>query len=130
LVIVVDSSVWINKFRGIQTEAVRTLSKIDDGATILVGDIILLELLQGARTEAQAARIERLMRAFAFENMLDRELSIIAARNFRTLRGLGFTIRTSVDLIIATFCIEHDHALLHDDRDFLPMAEHLGLRLA
>lgn len=128
--IVVDSSVWINKFRGIQTEAVRTLSKIDDGATILVGDIILLELLQGARTEAQAARIERLMRTFAFENMLDRELSIIAARNFRALRGLGFTIRTSVDLIIATFCIEHDHALLHDDRDFLPMAEHLGLRLA
>lgn len=128
--IVVDSSVWINKFRGIQTEAVRTLLKIDDGATILVGDLILLELLQGARTEAQAARIERLMRAFAFENMLDRELSIIAARNFRTLRGLGFTIRTSVDLIIATFCIEHHHALLHDDRDFLPMAEHLGLRLA
>jgi len=62
--------------------------------------------------------------------MLDRKLSIAAARNFRTLRGLGFTIRTSVDLIIATYCIEHGHALLQDDRDFLPMAEHLGLRLA
>jgi predicted nucleic acid-binding protein len=130
LVIVVDSSVWINKFRGIQTEAVRTLSELDDDASILVGDIILLELLQGARTDAQARRIERLMRAFAFERMLDRELSVVAARNFRTLRGLGFTIRTSVDLIIATFCIEHGHALLQDDRDFLPMARHLGLRLA
>ena len=128
--IVVDSSVWINKFRGIQTEAVRTLSQLDDDASILVGDIILLELLQGARTDAQAARIERLMRAFAFERMLDRELSVVAARNFRTLRGLGFTIRTSVDLIIATFCIEHGHALLQDDRDFQPMAKHLGLRLA
>ena len=128
--IVVDSSVWINKFRGIQTEAVRTLSQLDDDASILVGDIILLELLQGARTDAQAARIERLMRAFAFERMLDRELSAVAARNFRTLRGLGFTIRTSVDLIIATFCIEHGHALLQDDRDFQPMAKHLGLRLA
>ena len=128
--IVVDSSVWINKFRGIQTEAVKTLSSIDDGATILIGDIILLELLQGARTDVQAAKIERLMRAFAFERMLDRELSIIVARNFRTLRGLGFKIRTSVDLIIATFCIEHGHPLLQDDRDFRPMAEHLGLRLA
>jgi predicted nucleic acid-binding protein len=129
-VIVVDSSVWINKFRGNQTSAVRRLSEIDDSASILVGDIILLELLQGARTDAQAARIERLMRAFAFQRMLDRELSIVAARNFRTLRGLGFTIRTSVDLIIATSCIEHGHALLQDDRDFRPMAEHLGLRLA
>lgn len=128
--IVVDSSVWITKFRGIQTEAVRRLSTLDDGASILVGDIILLELLQGARTDAQAAKIERIMRAFAFERMLDRKLSIAAARNFRTLRGLGFTIRTSVDLIIATYCIEHGHALLQDDRDFLPMAEHLGLRLA
>ncbi len=127
--IVVDSSTWINKFRGIQTEAVRTLSELDS-ASILVGDIILLELLQGARTDPHAARIERLMRAFAFERMLDRELSIIAARNFRTLRELGFTIRTSVDLIIATFCIERGHALLQDDRDFRPMAEHLGLRLA
>ena len=127
--IVVDSSTWINKLRGIQTEAVRTLSELDS-ASILVGDIILLELLQGARTDAQAARIERLMRAFAFERMLDRELSIIAARNFRTLRELGFTIRTSVDLIIATFCIERNHALLQDDRDFRPMAKHLGLRLA
>ena len=94
--IVVDSSVWINKFRGIETEAVRALSEIDNGASILVGDIILLELLQGARTDAQAARIERLMRAFAFARMLDRDLSIVAARNFRTLRGFGFTIRTSV----------------------------------
>lgn len=127
--IVVDSSAWINKFRGIQTEAVQTLSKIDS-ASILVGDIILLELLQGARMDAQAARIERLLRSFAFERMLDRELSVAAARNFRTLRGLGFTIRTSVDLIVATFCIERGHALLQDDRDFGPMAEHLGLRLA
>jgi len=130
LVIVVDSSVWINKFRGIETAAVRALSEIDENASILVGDIILLELLQGARSDFQAAKIERVMRAFAFERMLDRELSIAAARNFRTLRGLGFTIRTSVDLIIATFCIERGHALLQDDRDFHPMARHLGLRLA
>jgi predicted nucleic acid-binding protein len=129
LVIVVDTSVWINKFRGIQTAAVQMLSKIDDGATILVGDVVLLELLQGARSEAQAQKIERSMRAFAFDQMLDRRLAVAAARNFRALRGLGFTIRTSVDLIIGTYCIEHGHLLLQDDRDFAPMAKHLGLQL-
>ena len=127
--IVVDTSVWINKFRGIQTAAVQMLSKIDDGATILVGDVVLLELLQGARSEAQAQKIERSMRAFAFDQMLDRRLAVAAARNFRALRGLGFTIRTSVDLIIGTYCIEHGHLLLQDDRDFAPMAKHLGLQL-
>lgn len=91
--IVVDTSVWINKFRGIDTAGVRKLSEIDDGATILVGDVILLELLQGARSEAQAGKIERSMRAFAFGQMLDRRLAVHAARNHRTLRRARITIR-------------------------------------
>ena len=128
--IVVDTSVWINKFRRIETASVRRLSEIDDGATILVGDVILLELLQGARSEAQAEKIERSMRAFAFAQMVDRRLAVSAARNYRELRRLGFTIRTSIDVVIGTYCIEHGHSLLQDDRDFAPMAEHLGLRLA
>jgi predicted nucleic acid-binding protein len=129
-VIVVDTSVWINKFRGIKTAAVQRLSEIDDGATILVGDVILVELLQGARSEAQADKIERSMRAFAFDQMLDRRLAVAAARNYRVLRRVGVTIRTSIDVVIGTYCIEHGHQLLHDDRDFRSMAEHLGLQLA
>ena len=125
--IVVDTSVWINKFRGVETVAVRTLSEIDDGTKILVGDVVLLEVLQGARTEAQAAKIERSMKAFAFDRMLDRELAVAAARNYRSLRQLGFTIRTSIDVVIGTYCIERGHTLLHDDRDFTPMVQHLGL---
>ena len=128
--IVVDTSVWINKFRRIKTAAVQRLSEIDDGATILVGDVVLLELLQGARSEAQAEKMERSMRAFAFDEMLDRRMAVATARNYRELRRLGFTIRTSIDVVIGTYCIEHGHSLLHDDRDFEPMAKHLGLRLA
>ena len=128
--IVVDTSVWINKFRGVETAAVRTLSEIGDGTKILVGDVILLELLQGARTEAKAVKIQQSMKAFAFDRMLDYRLAVAAAQNYRALRELGFTTRTSIDLIIGTYCIEHGHKLLHDDRDFIPMVEHLGLRLA
>jgi predicted nucleic acid-binding protein len=129
-VIVVDTSVWINKLRGIESAAVQRLSEIDDGATILVGDVILLELLQGARSEAQADKIERSMRAFAFDQMLDRRLAVASAHNYRLLRRIGVTIRTSIDVVIGTYCIEHGHQLLHDDRDFDHMARHLGLRLA
>lgn len=128
--IVVDTSVWINKFRGVETSAVRMLLDIADGTKILVGDVILLELLQGSRTEAQAQKIQRAMKTFAFDQMLNYRLAVAVARNFRTLRGLGFTVRTSVDLIVGTYCIENDHVLLHDDRDFVPMAEYLGLKLA
>lgn len=97
-------------------------------AEVLVGDLILLEVLQGARDEAHASRIERLLRSFQIVPMLDDEVAVQAARNFRTLRAEGLTIRKTVDLIIGTFCIVQGYSLLHDDRDFLPMEEHLGLR--
>lgn len=127
--IVVDSSVWIANLRDLDTKAVRTLRSIDDTDTILVGDIILLEVLQGARSEAHAMRIEADLRQFQFERLLDEELAVLAARNYRTLRDKGVTIRKTIDLIIGTFCLVRGHYLLHDDRDFEPMAADLGLRV-
>jgi predicted nucleic acid-binding protein len=96
---------------------------------LLVGDLILLEILQGARNEAHAERIERALRQYMIVPVLDDHLAAKAARNYRKLRDRGITIRKTADLIIGTFCIEHRHALLHDDRDFAPMEEHLGLRV-
>ena len=61
--------------------------------------------------------------------MLDPDLAVRAARNVRALRGRGITVRKTMDIIIGTFCIERGHQLLHEDRDFLPMARHLGLRV-
>jgi predicted nucleic acid-binding protein len=128
--ILVDSSVWIAHLRDSSSEPVRRLRAIADEDEILVGDLILLEVLQGARGEAQADRIRRSMRRFEVVPLLDETLAVCAARNYRILRRLGVTVRKTVDLIIGTFCIEHGHALLHDDRGFGPMVQHLGLRIA
>jgi predicted nucleic acid-binding protein len=129
-VILVDSSVWIALLRGHRTPAVARLEAAASREPLLVGDLILLEVLQGARDEAHASRIERRLRRYACVPLLDVDLAARAARNYRKLRDLGITIRKTADIIIGTFCIEHRHALLHDDRDFAPMVEHLGLMIA
>lgn len=128
--IVVDSSVWIASFRGLLTPSVKRLREIRDPGKILVGDLILLELLQGARSDAEARQIRNVMADFPTANMLNVDTAIVSATNYRRLRASGITIRKTIDLIIATFCIENDHALLHDDRDFHPFVKHLGLQIA
>jgi len=128
-VILVDSSVWIARLRGYRTPGVEKLEIAAAQEMVLVGDLILLEVLQGARDEIHARRIERALRAYAVVSILDGKLASVAARNFRTLRGRGITMRKTIDVIIGTFCIEQGHALLHDDRDFAPMEAHLGLKV-
>lgn len=127
--ILVDSSVWIAHLRGRRTPATAKLEKAVTREPLLVGDLILLEILQGARDDAHATRMERGLRQYAIVPLLDPDLAPRAARNYRKLRELGITIRKTADIIIGTFCIEHRHALLHDDRDFAPMEEHLGLKV-
>lgn len=127
--IVVDSSVWINRLRNVSTDATRTLDAIADPRQIVVGDIVMLEVLQGARTEERAAHLERMLRRFRVLAMLNEPLALKAAAHYRSLRRKGVTVRSPIDVIIGTFCIEHGHMLLQDDRDFRPLAEHLGLQL-
>jgi predicted nucleic acid-binding protein len=127
-VILVDSSVWIAHLRGRRTAATARLAQAVMREPLLVGDLILLEILQGARDDAHAARIERGLRQYTVVSLLDADLASQAARNYRTLRGLGITIRKTADIVIGTYCIEHGHMLLHDDRDFAPMETHLGLK--
>jgi predicted nucleic acid-binding protein len=126
-VILVDSSVWIAHLRGSLTPATAKLEAAVALGPILVGDLILLEVLQGARDELAAARIERGLRRFEVVPLLDADLAPRAARNYRRLRDMGITIRKTNDIIIGTFCIERGCSLLHDDRDFVAMEEHLGL---
>jgi predicted nucleic acid-binding protein len=128
-VILVDASVWIAHLRGHRTQATAKLEAAAMREPLLIGDLILLEVLQGARDEAHALRIERGLRSYAVAQLLDPELAVQAARNYRKLRELGIRIRKTADLIIGTFCIVHRHSLLHDDRDFAPMEEHLGLKV-
>jgi len=126
-VILVDSSVWIDLLNNIVTEPVARLRALIPTNPILVGDLILCEVLQGLRTEAQAKLVERSLSRFEAVSLLDPDLAIKAAANYRFLRRQGITVRRTIDLIIGTFCVERGHALLHDDRDFEPMERLLGL---
>jgi len=126
--ILVDSSVWIDLLNNVVTEPVRRLRELIPTTPLLVGDLILLEVLQGLRNEAQARLVERSLRRFGAISLLDPELAVRAAANYRFLRRRGITIRKTIDLIIGTFCIERGHALLHSDRDFEPMQRLLGLQ--
>jgi predicted nucleic acid-binding protein len=128
--IVVDSSVWIAQLRGTDIATIARLQDIKDSKQILVGDLILLEVLQGARSEPDALLIEKGLRQFPVRPMLNDRLLAKAANNYRLLRKRGVTIRNTVDIIIGTFCIEENHVLLHHDRDFDPIAKYLGLRTA
>jgi predicted nucleic acid-binding protein len=128
-VIVVDSSVWIAYFRGTDTRPMRKLASLDLDVGVLVGDLVLLEVLQGARDAADARRMHDDLCQFEMVSMLSVALAAKAAEHYRLLRSLGITIRKTPDLIIGTYCIEHRHSLLHDDRDFEPMRIHLGLQV-
>lgn len=125
--IVVDTSVWIAHFRNEASPGVARLRAIADPSLIVVGDLVLLECLQGARDGRHAARIEHALSQFRIEPMLDRGLAIAAAESYRLLRAAGRMPRKTIDLIIATFCIRHGWPLLHQNRDFQPMVVGLGL---
>ena len=95
---------------------------------LLVGDLILCEVLQGCRSEAEAAEVETALREFTIVPLCTADLAIRAAANDRLLRRRGVTVRTTIDMIIGTFCIERGYMLLHSDRDFEPMERLLGLQ--
>ena len=128
--ILVDSSVWIALLRNQVTPQVATLLTVRDPMNLLVADLVLTEVLQGARSNRHAAEIERELAAFSHIAVSSPAMAPVAAHLYRQLRERGITIRTTVDLIIATYCIVHGHHLLHQDRDFDPFAEHCGLLIA
>jgi predicted nucleic acid-binding protein len=127
-VVLVDSSVWIDHINQIATEPVSRLRTLIPRGQILVGDLILCEVLQGITSDAYARLLERSFRQFEIVSLSDPELAIRAAAYYRELRGHGFTVRKTIDMIVGTFCIERGHSLLHDDRDFIPMERFLGLQ--
>ncbi len=126
--ILVDSSVWINYFNGVATPETDKLHEYLGRTPVVAGDLILLEVLQGFRLDRDFDTAQTLFAAIHVFRLLDAELAVKAARNYRTLRSRGITIRKTADTIIATFCIEYGLPLLYGDRDFRPFEEHLGLK--
>jgi predicted nucleic acid-binding protein len=125
--IVVDSSVWIASLRNQRTAQVLRLIELSLQEPLIVGDLVMAEVLQGARDETHAARIERNLRQHFVEPMVTDRVAVTAARNYRRMRSSGITIRKTIDVLIGTFCIEGGHRLLHDDREFDQMENLLGL---
>ena len=127
--IVVDSSVWIDYFNGRPTAEADLLDLLMGRALLVIGDLIMTEVLQGFASANQFRRVEKIFAALEFRAMAGHAIAIAAAHNHRTLRARGVTPRSTVDTIIATFCIAEGHDLLHCDRDFDPFERHLGLRV-
>lgn len=127
--IVVDSSVWIDFFNDRTTSAVVQLEELIPYRRLIVLDLVLCEVLQGFRTEAHQAQALRLLDLCEFHAAGSRALALAAASNYRKLRAAGITPRKTIDVLIATWCIENSMPLLQSDRDFRPMREHLGLKL-
>ncbi|HJU23340.1 MAG TPA: PIN domain nuclease [Casimicrobiaceae bacterium] len=126
--ILVDSSVWIDYFRGGSTDQTDKLDALLGIDLISVGDLILTEVLQGFDDEPTFDRVRRLMATLDFVVIGGADVAVEAARNHRRLRSLGITTRKTIDTLIATRCIVSGHSLLHDDRDFEVFEKHLGLR--
>ncbi len=127
--LVVDTSVWIDYFNGVKNPQTDFLDAILDKTPIIIGDLILAEVLQGFRYDPDFEKVRRALGKFMQESMVDPALAVQSARNDRFLRQKGITVRKTIDSLIATYCIENDHQLLHNDSDFDGYEEHLGLRV-
>ncbi len=127
--ILVDSSVWIDYFRGDETPQVNKLEELLSTQTLAIGDLILTEVLQGFSSDKDFSEARKELTRLEVVELGGENLAIKAAKNYRTLRKLGLSIRKTIDTIIATRCIEDGYTLLHDDDDFKPFEKHLGLRV-
>lgn len=125
--VIVDSSVWIDFLSAVTTPETEWLDLRLDHARFGLTTLTLAEILQGLRDDREAAQVEAELRRFEIVEMPDAALAVASARNYRFLRARGRTIRKTVDYLIASYCIEYGHALLHTDRDFDIFEEHLGL---
>jgi predicted nucleic acid-binding protein len=125
--ILVDSSVWIDYFNGAITPQTERLDSLLGREPLAICDLILAEVLQGFADEGDFDDARKLLTCLTVIDLGGQEIAIQAARNFRVLRGLGVTVRKTIDSVIATRCIESGYNLLHADRDFDPFVKHLGL---
>ena len=127
--VLVDSSVWIDYFRGSITPQTDRLDQLLASEPLAIGDLVLAEVLQGFLSDREFNHARKLLLSLTIVHIGGTEAAIQAARNFRTLRMRGVTVRKTIDTLIATRCIEDGYELLHSDRDFDPFVKHLGLRV-
>jgi len=126
--IVVDSSVWINYFNGVDTWQTDLLDRFLPEVPVLMGDLILTKVLQGFKNDQDFEKAKNALNTLLFYQMGGRRVAMQSAQNYRILRKKGVTIRKTIDIIIGTFCILQNFSLLHDDKDFDPIVKYLSLK--
>ena len=127
--VLVDTTVWVDYLNGVDSPQTAWLDREADRQRIGLLDLMVCEILQGLSSDDEATRVLRYLRRFEIFDSGGVELAAAAARNYRVLRARGRTVRKTIDGLIATFCLVHDHTLMHRDRDFNPFEELLGLRV-
>ncbi|MDR9414809.1 MAG: PIN domain nuclease [Gracilimonas sp.] len=127
--ILVDTSVWIDYFNGVQNKQSESLDRILSEQSVLVGDIVLTEILQGFNSDKEFRLAKQALDPLDCIHLGGKSLAIKAASNFRFLRSKGVTNRKTVDMLIGSWCIEHEVELLHNDKDFDKIATKLPLQI-
>ena len=127
--VVADTSAWIDYFRGIDAPHTNKLDLVLGTDEIFIGDLVIAELMQGARTDKVASQIQDVISKMQCVNMVGSKVAYESAANYRALRAKGITVRKTIDMLIGTYCILSNSALIHNDRDFDPMEAHLGLKV-
>ena len=128
--VIADTSVWVDFLRGRQAPHCDQMAALLDEQVVALCDRVLQDVLQGVTDERQFRRVRTRLLALPCFNLGGHTLALAAARNYRRMRRLGVTPRSATDVLIATFCVEEGHELLHNDRDFDFMARHIGLKVA
>jgi predicted nucleic acid-binding protein len=130
-VIVVDSSVWIDFFNGRTGAPIQRLSDllVDGSAPLAMADLVLFEVLRGFRHEQDFQAARRTLAALPVLEIGGEAEALRAAQHYRALRAAGITVRSPIDVLLASYCIHHDHALLHNDRDFDAIESLRGLKV-
>jgi len=128
-VILVDTGVWIDYFNGVENKQTESLDRILSEQSVLLGDIILTEILQGFDSDKEFRLAKQALEPLDCVHLGGKSLAIKAASNFRFLRSKGVTVRKTVDMLIGSWCIEHEVNLLHNDKDFDQIATQLPLKI-
>lgn len=129
LMVLVDSSIWIDYFNGLVTPHTDALDGILGHEMVVMGDLIMVEILQGFSSPSDFNTGKSLLESLPFYSLCGQKMALAAARNYIYLRNKGITPRKTIDMIIATFCIEHRIRLLHNDRDFTYIELNLDLEV-
>lgn len=127
--ILVDSSVWIPYFSGVDSPATDLLDRLLGRDLVAIGDLMLTEVLQGFSSDSDFRDARRMLMRLSVIEVAGIDVALQAAKYYRALRAKGITVRKTIDALIATRCIKDAHQLLHDDRDFDPFERHFRLKV-